>query len=171
MFFLIVIATEFFVNYRFLVEKDSKLRAFLDYIERTYNEFMYGSNDIGQTKENIQKGQAFVRVQTKYMDEGQFKQYLNDFDPLPAPLQNVSKESVLNDKKELKTAKNEFKKAKFNSKEEKADAYEKVKALDMKYRDSKLALKWNKCATKRVAKAKKSFTKIYAKNKDEGGSK
>ena len=171
MFFLIVIATEFFVNYRFLVEKDSKLRAFLNYIERTYNEFMYGSNDIGQTKENIQKGKAFIRVQAKYMDEGQFKQYLNDFDPLPAPLQNVSKESVLNDKKELEAAKKEFKMAKFNSKEEKADAYEKVKALDMKYRDSKLALKWNKCATKRVAKAKKSFIKIYAKNKDEGGSK
>jgi len=171
MFFLIVIATEFFVNYRFLVEKDSKLRIFLDYVERTYNELFYGSNDIKQTKENIQKGRAFVMSQSKNMDESQFKEYLDSFNPLPSPLSEVNKEVVLNNKKELLAAKKEFKQAKFNNKQEKAEAYEKVRALNNKYSDSKLALKWNKYATKKVAKVKKSFAVIYAKNTKNGGSK
>ena len=171
MFFLIVIATEFFVNYRFLVEKDSKLRIFLDYVERTYNELFYGSNDIKQTKENIQKGKAFVMSQSKNMDESQFKEYLDSFNPLPSPLSEVNKEVILNNKKELLAAKKEFKQAKFNNKQEKAEAYEKVRVLNNKYSDSKLALKWNKYATKKVTKVKKSFAVIYAKNTKNGGSK
>ena len=109
--------------------------------------------------------------QSKNMDESQFKEYLDSFNPLPSPLSEVNKEVILNNKKELLAAKKEFKQAKFNNKQEKAEAYEKVRVLNNKYSDSKLALKWNKYATKKVAKVKKSFAVIYAKNTKNGGSK
>ena len=109
--------------------------------------------------------------QSKNMDESQFKEYLDSFNPLPSPLSEVNKEVILNNKKELLAAKKEFKQAKFNNKQEKAEAYEKVRVLNNKYSDSKLALKWNKYATKKVVKVKKSFAVIYAKNTKNGGSK
>ncbi|MBO6261279.1 MAG: ABC transporter permease [Bacilli bacterium] len=153
MFFLIVIATEFFVSYHFLIEEDSKLKVFVENVKTKYNNFMYGSNEVNVFRENIIKSKNYVKSNAIYMDQNDFNNYLDVLVIIKAPSDEEVNKDIINErKKEYALTKNESLKAQ-------------IKELE-------LSLKWKKYINKKTVATKKSLVKIYKKEvARNGGSK
>ena len=142
MFFLIVIATEFFVSYNLFIEEDSKLRVFVDNIKEKYNNFMYGSNDVNKLRENIQKSKDYVKSNALYLTQEDFDAYRSVLVLYKVPSDEELNKNIINErKKEYASTKNE-------------ELKEEIKEL-------KLSLKWKKYVTKKTNATRKSLAKIY----------
>ena len=142
MFFLIVIATEFFVSYNFFIEEDSKLRVFVDNIKEKYNNFMYGSNDVNKLRENIQKSKDYVKSNALYLTQEDFDAYRSVLVLYKVPSDEELNKNIINErKKEYASTKNE--------------------ELKEEIKEMKLSLKWKKYVTKKTNATRKSLAKIY----------
>lgn len=170
MFFLIVIATEFFVSYHFLIEEDSKLKVFVDNVKTKYNNFMYGSNDISKLRENIQKSKNYVKSNAIYLDQDGFDTYLDILVILKVPSDEELNKEIINErKKEYASLHNEFKQKSFENEEKKKAALEQLETSKTEIKEMKLSLKWKNYVNKKTKAAKKSLAKIYKKEVAKNG--
>lgn len=170
MFFLIVIATEFFVSYHFLIEEDSKLKVFVDNVKTKYNNFMYGSNEVSKLRENIQKSKNYVKSNAIYLDQDGFNTYLDILVISKVPNNEELNKEIINErKKEYASLQNEFKQKSFENEEEKKAALEQLEASKAEIKEMKLCLKWKNCVNKKTKATKKSLAKIYKKEVAKNG--
>ena len=158
MFFLIVIATEFFVSYHFLIEEDSKLKVFVENIKTKYNNFMYGSNEVNVFRENIIKSKNYVKSNALYMDQNDFDTYLDVLVIIKAPSDEEVNKDIINERKKALKEKNLS-----------GDEFKEAKAI---IKEMELSLKWKKYVNKKTKITKKVLAKIYKKEvARNGGSK
>ena len=161
MFFLIVIATEFFVNYKMLIDDDSKLKPFVEKCKRFFDEFFYGSESVRVMRKRIQVEKAQAKKNISLMKE-EYPDYVNKLDfGSDSVNENASKEIVLEKKQNYLDAKKDF--SNKSKGEEKEQALEKLKVSNADYKQAKLDLKWKNYFEKESKKAKKSLTSTYKK--------
>jgi hypothetical protein len=169
MFFLIVIATEFFVNYRWLIDEDSKLKPFVEKCKRFYNELFYGSDGVEEVHKNIQIEKSQAKKNISLMNE-EYPNHVNSVDFGSSTVnENISKEVILEKKNAWLDAKKDLKAIDPKGAEKEA-SLARIDILKLAYRQAKLDLKWKKYFEKKSAATKKSLLRTYEKvsGKKEG---
>ena len=160
MFFLIVIACEFFVNYRILIADDSKLNSFVLKCRRFINELLYGSDAATEVHAVMQTEKVNAKKNIVAMNE-QYPIYVDKLDFGSASINaSISKEVVLEKKNEYLAAKKDLKDINPQG-EEKEKGLERIDTLNDAYKQAKLDLKWKNYFEKKSAKVKKSLLSVY----------